>query len=86
MKNIKKIIYIVVLVITLIGAVLVFTNETSKKRLNEIKNEVVVLKEPKVLPENDGKLVLVTGRVTAKEKELKDKDFGINVKTPYLKR
>ena len=33
----KKIIYIVILVITLIGAILVFTSEGSKKRIEEIK-------------------------------------------------
>ena len=46
--KVKKIIYIAVLVITIIGAILVFTSEGSKKKIEEIISEVVVLEEAKV--------------------------------------
>lgn len=82
----KKIIYIVILVITLIGAILVFSSEGSKKRIEEIISEVVVLEEAKVLPENEGKLVLISGKLTGNDTNVKDEDFNIEVNTPYLKR
>ena len=84
--KVKKIIYIAVLVITIIGAILVFTSEGSKKKIEEIISEVVVLEEAKVLPENEGKLVLISGKLTGNDTNVKDEDFNIEVNTPYLKR
>jgi len=41
----------------------------------------------KVLPENEGRLVLVSGKVTAGDDvTLNDPEFGVSVRSPYLER
>jgi|GEM_PF-677732 len=51
----------------------------------DIENNLVSLEKATVLPENEGKLVLVSGKLSVKN-ELKDNDFNVAVKTPKLER
>lgn len=51
----------------------------------ETKEKIVVLDEPKALPENEDKLVMFSGQLSSEDK-LEFKEFGINVETPILER
>ena len=46
----------------------------------------VVITDGKVLPENEGKLVLVSGNVTADGSIVRDPVFDVTVQSPYLER
>ena len=50
-----------------------------------IKNAVIIT-DGKVLPENEGRLVLVSGKVTAAGSTTTDPDFELTVESPYLRR
>lgn len=78
-KDMKLVIYIIVLVLVLIFGV---KNITAKGNFNirKIKNEIVELKDNKVDIKNDGKLVIVKGKLNTKDNELKDNDFIVSLK------
>lgn len=82
-RPILKIIYLLIL-----GLMIYLTIKTlvhSKGAPEELKSKVTVLEEAKILPENEGKLVQISGKL-ASESELKFENLGVNVKTPILKR
>jgi hypothetical protein len=54
--------------------------------MQPLREGAVVIKDGKVLPENEGKLVLVSGRVTVEDSEVSDTQFDVAVKSPYLSR
>ena len=77
-KKIKIIIYIIVVIFSvfLVGKAIKQENGANP----EILDKVVILEEAKVIPENEGKLILVYGRPKA-SKTFKDNKFGIELDT-----
>ena len=51
---------------------------------NSLLKQIVVLEEPKILPENEGKLLFITGTTSWQQAE--DKELGIKVDSPWLER
>ena len=82
-KKIKVIIYLIVV------AVVIFLSLKALKQDNGIKPEildnVVILDEAKVLPENEGKLVLISGKVET-DYYLTDDDLGLELDTCKAKK
>ena len=78
-KDMKLVMYIVVLVLVLIFGI---KNLTSEKGLNisKIKDDVIELQDNKYNKENDGKLVIVKGKLNTKENKLTDNDFLVSLK------
>jgi|GEM_PF-6061926 len=54
--------------------------------MDSLRKDAVVITDGKVLPENEGKLVVVSGRATADESTVSDMDFDVTVESPYLSR
>jgi hypothetical protein len=54
--------------------------------MQPLREGAVVIEGGKVVPENEGKLVLVSGRVTVEDNEVSDTQFDVTVKSPYLSR
>ena len=54
--------------------------------MEPMREAAVVVENAKVLPENEGKLVVVSGRVTVEDCEVSDKDFDVTVQAPHLAR
>jgi len=52
----------------------------------EVTRDMVVLDELKVMPENEGKPVMISGKISIKKDSLSDEEFGVKIKTPRLKR
>ena len=51
---------------------------------HSLLKQIVVLEEPKILPENEGKLLFITGTTSWQQAE--DKELGIKVDSPWLER
>ena len=54
--------------------------------MEPMRESAVVIADGKILPENEGKLVFVSGRVTVGESIVSDTDFDVTVEAPYLAR
>ena len=59
--------------------------KSANRAMAVIKNAVVIT-DGKILPENEGRLVLVSGKVIAEGSEVSDPVFEITVESPYLER
>lgn len=77
-KKIKIVIYIIVVIFSVFLIAKAIKQESGANP--EILDKVVILNEAKVLPENEGKLVLVSGKLKASE-VFKDNTFGIELDT-----
>ena len=60
--------------------------DSVKKAVSEIKRDVVLLNEPVIKPENEGKPVLITGSVSVNQDELRDGEFDVGIHTLRLER
>ncbi|MFR5765289.1 MAG: hypothetical protein ACLUF5_01650 [Clostridia bacterium] len=78
LKKIKIVIYIIVVIFSVFLIAKAIKQESGANP--EILDKVVILDEAKVLPENEGKLVLVSGKLKASE-VFKDNTFGIELDT-----
>ena len=65
-KKIKIVIYIIVVIFSVFLIAKAIKQESGANP--EILDKVVILDEAKVLPENEGKLVLVSGKLKASER------------------
>ena len=77
-RKIKIVIYIIVVIFSVFLIAKAIKQESGANP--EILDKVVILDEAKVLPENEGKLVLVSGKLKASE-VFKDNTFGIELDT-----
>lgn len=77
-KKIKIVIYIIVVIFSVFLIAKAIKQESGANP--EVLDKVVILNEAKVLPENEGKLVLVSGKLKASE-VFKDNTFGIELDT-----
>lgn len=78
------------IVMIIIGTVLLWWNEGNNvkniKSTNELEKVAIELKDTKVDSKNEGKAVLVAGKLEVIDEALKDEDFGVSVKTAKLSR
>ena len=65
------------------GVSMIFVN---RGILPEIEKNMVILDKPVVLPENEGKLVLVRGKAASEQEYVVDPIFGVTAKSPKLYR
>jgi len=77
-KKIKIVIYIIVVIFSVFLVAKAIKQESGANP--EVLDKVVILNEAKVLPENEGKLVLVSGKLKASE-VFKDNTFGLELDT-----
>lgn len=77
-KKIKIVIYIIVVIFSVFLVAKAIKQESGANP--EVLDKVFILNEAKVLPENEGKLVLVSGKLKASE-VFKDNTFGIELDT-----
>ena len=77
-KKIKIVIYIIVVIFSVFLIAKAIKQESGANP--EVLDKVVILNEAKVLPENEGKLVLVSGKLKASE-VFKDNTFGLELDT-----
>ena len=63
-----------------------FNAENDRDMRTIVENELVVLDTPDLLPENNGKLVLINGFLSSDDTKLEDPFFGISVVSPQLSR
>lgn len=61
-----------------------FFNQSSGAR-EEVAEKIVILEDTEILEENEGKLVLLTGKMTSKD-ILKFEEYGVEVNSPILER
>jgi len=77
---------VVCIVLAILCFLLSFYSVNDTKRIiAEVERDLVVLESATVMPENEGKPVLVSGKLSVKG-ELKDNDFSVAVKAPKLNR
>ena len=77
-KKIKIVIYIIVVIFSVFLIAKAIKQESGANP--EVLDKVVILNEAKVLPENEGKLDLVSGKLKASE-VFKDNTFGLELDT-----
>jgi hypothetical protein len=78
-----------VVVCGLITAFMLFLSIKAFMQYDEMepmRENAIVVTDGKILPENEGKLIFVSGRVTIGECTVSDPDFDVTVKAPYLLR
>ena len=78
----------VMLILMGIGVLFGFLSnaENDRDMRTIVENELIVLDTPDLLPENNGKLVLINGFLSSDDTELEDPFFGISVVSPQLSR
>ena len=69
-----------------IFAISFFTDKKMKSLVSEIEQNMVEVEGDKILPENEGKLVLVKGRIESGKESLKDPLFGTTIHTIKMTR
>lgn len=82
-RNVFKILYVVLLLAMIFLAVKGFTQ--GKGTPEEIAEKLVIVEDAKILEENEGKLVLISGKMET-DTVLEFEDEGVKVNTPILKR
>ena len=82
-RNVFKILYVVLLLAMIFLAVKGFTQ--GKGAPEEIAEKIVIVEDAKILEENEGKLVLISGKMET-DTVLEFEDEGVKVNTPILKR
>lgn len=81
--KILKIIYVVLLILMVFLTIKGFIQGGGASE--EIAGKIIEVEDAKVIKENEGKLVLISGKMETDE-ELEFTDEGVKVKTPILKR
>ena len=85
-KKTRIIIIIFCIVLSILMVILAsLAKKETNTELKDIESKLIKVKNAKVLPENEGKLVLVSGN-TEKEKIVTDEEFNISVQTIKLVR
>lgn len=88
-KENKIYLYCIILLIIVSIVTIIFTKYNKyyeNRTINEIKKNVVIVKDGKVKKENEGKLVLVNGKLDYGDEILHDDLFDISIQTPRLFR
>ena len=70
----------------LIMLMLTVTAFSQWDHMGPLREGATVVSGARALPENEGKLVVVTGRVTAEGCTVSDEEFDVTVPSPYLAR
>ena len=86
-KTRAKLITLTFVLATIFCWLVYFVDRESGNNAKSTIEKAVVINDGKVLPENEGKLVMVSGRVTADaDVTVTDPDFGLTVQSPFLER
>lgn len=89
-KNENRIIYFFIILLIIISITTIIIKEYNRyytnKSINEIKNSVVKINKNNVDTNNNGKLVLLRGKINESENYLSDPLFNINTKATKLYR
>ena len=78
--------FIVCCLITFVFLLVAFMTFTQSFNLRSVFKNIRVIPDGKVLPENEGELVLVSGRIRSGGGTVSDPAFGLTVDSPYLER
>lgn len=78
------------IILIIIGSIVLIGNEKNTvkniKTVDELRKKVVDVKDAKILNENDGKLVAVSGKIDYLDATLSDPIFNVSIKSPKLVR
>ena len=78
--------FIVCCLLTFVFLLVAFMTFTQSFDLRSAFKKIRVIPDGKVLPENEGELVLVSGRIRSGGGTVSDPVFGLTVESPYLER